>query len=62
VFIVEWLKGAETVKREAMLGAHIDDVLRVAHGDAEKIQCDAIRVKNAATGETSIHPATPNDP
>jgi hypothetical protein len=32
---MEWLKNAEMVTLEAMLGAHIDDVLRVARGDAD---------------------------
>ena len=57
MFIVEWLKDSETVKREAMIGSDLSGALKAARDETGKIQFDAIRVRDAASGETSVYPA-----
>jgi hypothetical protein len=61
VFVVEWLKGDRVVRKEAMLGAGIDDVLTTARSDVEELTQwsgstpDRIRILDTSCGEAIVH-------
>jgi hypothetical protein len=60
MFIVEWLKDGQQVHQEVMLGANVEAVLAAAKTELPRICAaagsnpDAIRIKDAASGATTI--------
>jgi hypothetical protein len=67
MFTVEWLKDGAPIQKEAMLGANVNDVLRVARAEVPKVAAtsgsapDKIRVTDHSCNKTTIEKVDPRD-
>jgi hypothetical protein len=63
MFQVEWLQGDKAIHREAMIGANLESVLKVARAEVPNVGAqyghfpDRIRIHDARLDETSVHKA-----
>jgi hypothetical protein len=65
MFLVEWLKADETIRKEPMLGASVGDVLKLVRSDIEKLpktsgsRPDTIRIWDGSSGQVTVHKIEP---